>query len=207
MKTLREKRKREKTATAAKERLLDAAQELMLSKGFAATTVDEICEAAELTKGCFFHYFESKDELGRVLLERFCCGAEEMHKGLCGDAEDPLEQVYNYIDGFVKLSKDPVMGRGCLLGTFAQELSDANPQIRNACAKGFESWARQFGGMVARAKSKYAPHASFKPEELAEHLIAILEGSLILAKTQKSMKVIEKNLLHFRKYLQTIFGR
>src|SRR3989338_3643231 len=88
-----------------KDRLLDAAKRLMLAKGFAATTVDEICEGAKLTKGSFFHYFESKDQLGKVLLERFCAEGQQMHEACCGAETDPLKRVYNYIEGTIALSK------------------------------------------------------------------------------------------------------
>src|SRR5437660_2207426 len=51
-----------------KRKLLSAAEKLILKKGFTATTVDDICGVAGLTKGSFFHYFENKDELGKAVL-------------------------------------------------------------------------------------------------------------------------------------------
>lgn len=185
-----------------RERLLDAAQELMLAKGFAATTVDEICDKAQLTKGSFFHYFESKDALGEQLLERFCAQGEALHASLCRNETDPLKRVYNYIDGAIKLATDPVMGKGCLLGLFAQELCDTNPQIQEACKKGFDAWAKGFGNELAKAKAAYAPNASFDPRELADHLIAVMEGSMILGKARRDMSVMAKNLEHFKAYLK-----
>ena len=190
-----------------KERLLNAAQALMVTQGFAATTVEEICEQAKLTKGSFFHYFESKDELGTVLLKRFCDAGDQLHRSWCGKERDLLKRVYRYIDGMVTLTRDPVMRRGCLLGTFAQELCDSHPAIRQQCAKGFEAWAVQFGEELARAKARYAPEASFDPTELAEHLIAIMEGSLILGKARNNMQVVARNLRHYKRYLQSLFGR
>ena len=188
-----------------KARLLDAAQALMLEKGFTATTVDEICEAAKLTKGSFFHYFESKDQLGKELLERFCASGQQLHQGFCGKETDPLKRVYAYVDGAMKLAADPVMGKGCLLGLFAQELADTNPAIREVCCEGFKVWATHFGKELARAKARYAPRAAFDPKELAEHLIAIMEGSMILGKARGNMKVMAQNLRHFRAYLEQVF--
>ena len=190
-----------------KERLLDAAQALMLAKGFSATTVDEICEQAKLTKGSFFHYFKSKEALGQALLQRFCETGDRLHHSLCGKERDPLKRVYAYIDGVITLSRDRVMSRGCLLGTFAQELCDSHPAIRRQCANGFEAWAVQFGEELRRAKARYAPRAAFDPKELAEHLIAIMEGSLILGKARNNMKVVERNLRHYARYLRSLFGR
>ena len=190
-----------------KERLLDAAQELMLAKGFAATTVDEICEKAKLTKGSFFHYFESKDELGKELLERFCEEGARRNEALFGQESDPLKRVYHYIDAMVKHAQETATGKGCLLGTFCQELSDVSPKIREVCAKAFAAWAKRFGEELAEAKAKYAAMASFDPQSLAEHFIAIQEGSLILGKAKKDMKVVQRNLLHFKEYLKSLFKR
>ena len=191
--------------SAARGRLLDAAQALMLAQGFAATTVEEICEAAKVTKGCFFHYFESKDELGTVLLERFCQSSQALHQGLCGAEADPLKRVYAYIDGTIKLSQDPVLSKGCLLGLFSQELADTNPTIRKACCEGFEEWAKGFTKELTAAKARYAPKTSFSPKEVAEHFIAVLEGSMILGKTRKDMRVMAQNLRHFKAYVTSLY--
>ncbi len=177
----------------------------MLAKGFAATTVDDICEAAEVTKGSFFHYFESKDQLGREVLERFCASGQKMHGACCSHEADPLKRVYTYIDNLIKLSKDPAMRQGCLLGLFSQELGDTNPQIRAACKKGFDDWAKTFGEEVAQAKAAHAPRASFDPKELAEHLIAVMEGSMILGKARHDMSIIGQNLAHFKAYVKSLF--
>ena len=190
-----------------KERLLDAAQSLMLAKGFAATTVDEICEAAKLTKGSFFHYFESKDELGKTVLERFCANGKQMLEAVYGGERDPLKRVYRQIEAFAMMSQDPNLNKGCLLGCFAQELSDTHPQIRAICRREFDAWAERFGQELARAKAEYAPKASFDSQELAEHFIAVVEGSMILGKARRDMKVVAQNLRHFKAYVQSLFKR
>jgi TetR/AcrR family transcriptional repressor of nem operon len=196
-----------KTAQAdspTRTRLLDAAQALMLSKGFTATTVEEICEKAKLTKGSFFHYFASKDELGRVLLERFCADGERMHAAFAGADPDPLKRVYAYLDNFVKEAAASPMP-GCLMGMFAQELCDLNPEIRATCERGFAGWAKAFGHLLAEAKAARAPKRLFEPQALAEHLIAVLEGSLILARAKEEPGVVVQNLRHYAAYVKSLF--
>lgn len=187
-----------------KERLLNAAQELVLAKGFAATTVDEICEQAKLTKGSFFHYFESKDQLGQEMLQRFCSSSAQMHRAFSGSDKDPLKRVYNYIDGVIKLSQDPQMGKGCLLGLFSQELC-GDEKIRQACEKGFDDWIRQFGEELAQAKAKHPPRKPFNPQEVAEHMVAVIEGALILNKAKADRRLVTRHLEHFRAYVQGLF--
>ena len=79
-----------KTLPATKQKLMDAAQPLMIQNGYVATTVDEICAAAEVTKGAFFYHFDSKEALARELLERFMCCQGEMLAGSCCGQDDPL---------------------------------------------------------------------------------------------------------------------
>ena len=188
-----------------KARLLDAAEGLMLAKGFVATSVDDVCEAAKLTKGSFFHYFESKEQLGCELLARFCATGQRLHQSFCGQERDPLKRVYGYINAAARMAQDPVMRKGCLLGGFAQELCETHPGIRAVCQQGFEAWAAHLAGELEQAKARYAPKASFKPRELAEHFIAILEGSLILGKVRKDMNVVAQNLRHFKQYVKSLF--
>ena len=191
----------------ARERLLDSAERLMLAQGFAATSVEEICRGAKLTKGSLFHYFDSKEALGQAALERFCQSEAKLHAGFCGVEKDPLKRVYNYIDGAIKLSRGPSVEQGCLLGAFAQELCDSSPKIRDACEQGFAAWTSAFAEELASAKARYAPRAAWDPEELAEHFIAILEGSMILGKAGRGKQVVARHLHHYRRYLEHLIGR
>ena len=122
-----------------REKLLAAAEQLMLTKGFVATTVDEICAAAGLTKGGFFHYFKSKEELGKAALDRFChVRLKLMQESPSQKKKDPLERVYGWVDFAIEMSKSPMAKNGCLLGNFAQELSDTHPAMRSLCARRFK---------------------------------------------------------------------
>src|SRR5262245_29948017 len=141
-----------------KQKLLDAAQELMLAKGYTATSVDEICEAAGLTKGSFFHYFEGKEHLGRVVAQHFYASMQQLFQSApFHQKEDPLDRVFGRVDFLIDLSRGPQSGRGCLLGTFVQELSATHPTIRSVCANCFDEAARSFKRDLDEAKAKYAP--------------------------------------------------
>jgi len=190
----------------AREKLLDAAQRLMLVKGYPATTIDEICGAAKLTKGSFFHYFESKEDLGKALLDRYASSGQRMEwSALRMNNRDPLERVYGYLDFSARLYQRPHGRNGCLLGNFAQELSETHPEIRSLCAEGFDEWAAMFKQTLDEAKRKHRPRATLDTQSLAEHFIAVLEGSLILGKAHRNMGIVRKNLRHFKQYLKMIF--
>ena len=190
-----------------KEALLNSAQDLMLEKGFVATSVDEICCSSETTKGSFFHYFKSKEELGKELVERFAQSVRGfMEEALLSAGDDPLDRVYALIDVFIKSSEHPEF-KGCLVGMFSQELSKTHPEIMAICTKSFEGATDIIKENLSQAKIKYAPKASFDADSLAEHFIAISQGSMIMMKAQQDRSIIKKNLMHFKQYLKYIFGK
>jgi TetR/AcrR family transcriptional repressor of nem operon len=196
------------TDSPTRQKLLDAAQELMLAKGYTATSVDEICEAAQLTKGSFFHYFEDKEHLGRAVAEHFANSMREVFQSApFHRKEDPLDRVFGRVDFLIEMSRSPQGPKGCLLGTFVQELSATHPTIRSVCATCFEETARNFQQDLAEAKAKYAPRARWSTQSLAEHLTAVAQGAIILAKARQDPKVMEESLLHFREYLKCLFNR
>lgn len=191
-----------------KEKLLDAAQQLMLAKGFPATTVDEICEAAGFTKGSFFHYFESKEHLGKEVLDHFYFSLQQtIQQGAFRKKSDPLQRVYGYVDRLIEMTKNPQAPSGCLLGHFTQELSNTYPEIRESCAQHFAEWAATLKQDLDEAKAQYAPKAPFDTQSLAEFFIAVMQGSRILAAAKQDSKVFEQNLQHFKRYVKSLFEK
>jgi TetR/AcrR family transcriptional repressor of nem operon len=190
-----------------RQKLLDAAQELMLTKGYTDTSVDEICAAAGLTKGSFFHYFEGKEHLGMLLAERFHTAKQQMFQAApCRQKTDPLERVFGFVDFLIEMSRSPMAAKGCLLGTFVQELSQTHPKIRAVCAVCFDETANALKQDLDEAKAKYTPDAPWSPQSLAQHLLAVAQGAIILAKARQDPKSVEESLGHFRKYLECLFA-
>jgi len=198
-----------KTARAespTKDKLLEAAQRLMLAKGFPATTVEEICEAAGLTKGSFFHYFETKDDLGKAVLDRYAeRGLGALETAPFRRQRDPLKRIIVSINYWIDFLNDPSTECGCLLGNFAQELSDTHPKIRVQCARYFDRWTQMLKQDFDEARSVYRPRAQIDTQGLAEHYVAVIEGALLLTKAKSDRKVFERNLTHLKRYIRTVF--
>src|SRR6267154_897877 len=142
-----------------KRKLVDAGVALMRQRGFSATTVDDICAEAGVTKGGFFHYFKSKDDLASAALVRF----HELKAKHYADAPfrklaDPLDRVFGRLD-FAKEASGGAKGltKGCLMGMFAQELSFTHPELRSLCQDKLARIAKDFATDLAEAKALYAP--------------------------------------------------
>lgn len=190
-----------------KVKLLQAAEDLMLRNGYAATTVEEICEAAGVTKGGFFHYFENKHQIAVDALRRFFAGqAAAFSAAPYRKLADPLLRVYGYLDFLKERAKSPAATRGCLVGTLAQEMAISDKEIRAVCSHCFELAADDLRKDLAAAKSEHCPRARWTPHSLAEHCVAVLQGSLILVKTSGDTTVLAENAEHLKRYLEHLFG-
>jgi TetR/AcrR family transcriptional repressor of nem operon len=191
-----------------KRKLVDAGVTLMRARGFNATSVDEICSAAGVTKGGFFHYFKSKEELARTALERFREGkAQDFAAAPFRKLADPLDRIFGRLD-FVKASTGGKSGltKGCLIGVFAQELSFTNPELRRASREAFLRTADDLEKDLAEAKALHAPGADFDPKKLSLFYVSIIQGGLMMAKAAESNDVMMDNLEQFRAHLQNLFG-
>lgn len=194
-----------RSATDTREKLLTSAIDLALSKGFAAMAVDEVCEAANVTKGAFFYYFKSKEALGEAMLERWVSGgAHSYATAPFLQKADPLDRLYGYIDFTIELTMNGPLG--CLVGVLSQELWQTHPSIRTHCAEAFNGWADGLQQLMEEGKRLHAPGATFEPRSLAYHFIAVFEGALILARSLGQKEVVAEHLNHFKHYAKALFG-
>jgi TetR/AcrR family transcriptional regulator, transcriptional repressor for nem operon len=183
--------------------LLDAALKVIRAKGYSATTVDDICAAAGVTKGSFFHHFANKEELA-IEATRYW---NDMTGGLFANApyqqvSDPRERILAYIDFRAQIVQGDLGDVTCLLGTMVQETYDSHPAIRAACREGIESHARTLVPMIAQAKALYAPAADWNADNLALYTQAALQGAFIVAKAQGNSEIAVKFIAHLRDYVQ-----
>jgi TetR/AcrR family transcriptional repressor of nem operon len=190
--------------SSTRERLLDAAIGLSLEKGFADTTVAEVCERADLTKGAFFHYFNDKEAMGKAVLEQWIANGNANYGAApLWELADPLERLYGYIEFTAELTRTGPCG--CLVGIYSQELWQSQPELRADCEAAFTAWADGLSQLFEEAKVRHAPKAAFDPRSLAYHFIAVFEGGLILARAYKRPAIVGEQLEHFKRYVQSLF--
>ena len=189
-------------------KLVDAGIALMRARGYNATTVDEICAAAGVTKGGFFHYFKSKDDIARAAVAHFFDDRVASYEAAPFRREkDPLDRVFGRLD-YVKntVGDKSHVTKGCLIGMFAQELSVTNPGIREVCQNFFGRMVRDFTQDLADAKAQHAPDAQFDPQMMAQFYHSIVQGSLMLSKIAGNNQVLHDNIEQFRNLLKFHFG-
>jgi TetR/AcrR family transcriptional repressor of nem operon len=191
-----------------KRRIVEAGVGLMRAQGYNATSLDDICAEAKVTKGGFFHYFRNKEEIARAAVEDFAeAKVREFQDAPFRKLADPLERVFGRLDYVTESACATRRTKGCLIGTLAQELAFSNTQLRQACGKWFAHVAADVGKDLAEAKALHAPRTSFDPQKLAALYVTIIQGSILMAKTSENNDATVDNVTEFRRYLEFLFGK
>jgi len=193
---------------SAKGKILDTALSVIRSKGYAATTVDDLCAAASVTKGAFFHHFKSKADLAVAAAGHW----SEVTGGLFRSAPyhshaDPLDRVLGYIDFRKSLLKGAVPEFTCLVGTMVQETYDSHPAIRDACARSIAGHAAHVEADIRQAIEAHGIDPPWTAASLALYTQAVLQGAFILAKAKGSAEVAGDCVDHLHRYVESLFNR
>lgn len=199
-------KKKAKDGSGTRVKLLDAARDVIRAKGYNATTVDDICAAAGVTKGGFFHHFQSKEQLGIAAAEQF----GEMAAAIFGSAPyrqlpDPRDRVLGYVDFRGAMFQWEIGQYTCLLGTMVQEVYATHPEVRAACDRQMSDHVAELVKDLEAARQLYAPDAPWSAQTVGYFMQAVLQGSFIFAKAKQGPEVALECLRHLRRYLETLF--
>lgn len=195
-------------STATRARLLEAARDVIRAKGYTATTVDDICAEAKVSKGSFFHHFATKEELGVAAIEAF----DAMATALFAEApytrlRDPRDRVLGYVDFRSAILQGDIAHYTCLMGTTVQETYATHPDLRAACDRGMSAHIAVLVRDIEAAKKRYAPNAAWTAESVGYFMQSVLQGAFIYAKVKQGPEVAVECLAHLRRYLEELLGK
>ena len=185
-----------KTATDSRSRILRTAKELFHSRSYADVGVKEICDAAKVQKGSFYHFFPSKRDVALAVIEDM---ADDWANGFVAEAFDPelspMERLEYLVDAayyWQKAAKD-IEGHmpGCLFGNLALEISTRDDVMRGKLNAVFAKAQARFEHTLSQAVEE----GSLTPMDIgltASAMLAYLEGVLLLAKSHNDPDLVMK---------------
>jgi len=192
-------------------KILDAAKSLVMSKGFAGTSIDDILKETKLTKGAFFHHFKGKAELARELVQRYALNDLRMFERFVAEAEsrsdDPLEQTNIFLEMFedyISDSDDPAPG--CMYAVYTYESMQFDPSVLDFVADTLRRWTSIYVRKYQEVIDRYEPAIPVTARQLAELTVAVIEGGLIFQRAYGDVKVTGRQSEQFRNYLHLLFG-
>ena len=192
----------------SKTKLLDAALHVIRAKGYSATRIEDICAAAGLTKGSFFHHFKSKEDLALAAAGYWIEGTGALFAAAPYHAPaDPLHRLLAYVDFRKALLMGELPDFTCLVGTMVQEVYDTHPALREACNRSIAGHAATLVPDIEEAMRRRGIHPEWTAESLALYTQAAIQGAFILAKAQHSPEVAAACIDHLRRYIELLFAQ
>ena len=189
-----------------KDKLLLAAEQRFLQKGYTATTVDEICSSAGATKGAFFHHFPSKEALALTVVEnhgqrRFdlLTQSPDLH------TDNSVQRAMAFID-HVSNTLMTIEEPACLVAALTLEMAGVNPKFKAVCAEAFERMNAFAADVFDAALSAQGVTGGPSPRALADQFIASYQGALVLARAHGQRQVIEAVIGQFRAHFRTVLA-
>lgn len=190
----------------ARTRLLEAARDVIRERGFTATSVEDLCKAAGVTKGAYFHHFKTKEDLGVAAAAYWAETTSAFFQDApYHDHADPYDRIIGYVEFRKQIIDGDLAEFTCLVGTMAQEVYDTHPAIRDACAASIFGHAATLEPDIAAIMKARGIKADWTPASLAAHTQAVLQGAFILAKATGDRAIARESVDHLKRYLTLLF--
>jgi TetR/AcrR family transcriptional repressor of nem operon len=194
-----------------RKRILDAAQESVLAKGFDATSIDEIVAVSGITKSGFFYHFREKNALASALIEQHIDFEDELFDDLFKRAgelsDDPLQIMLIGLKFMAELIEDMPNGHpGCVVATavYQDRLFDKN--VRDANRRAVLGWRKRFRKMFDEIAAVYPARDEVDPKHLADMVSGVIEGGIILSRAVNEPKVTSQQVMLLRSYIKLLFS-
>lgn len=194
-----------------KNRILTAARTLVLERGFTGTSLDDILDEAGLTKGAFFYHFKNKQDLARELIGQYGEDNQTLFEHLSARTDeitdDPLESVLTFLRLFEQIVEEQgEQLKGCLLASYVYERQQFDPSVQSDVRACLQEWSRLYEERFAKLLAVRRPRVAVTAEELAEMIVCIIEGGLILYRSYGDYRLMLRQLRQFRAYLELLFS-
>lgn len=186
---------------------MNAALTLVRRQGWAATSVEQLCRAAGVTKGAFFHHFESKEALGLAAAAHWSAvtaplfAQADYHR-----RADPLARVLGYLDFRAAIAKGPLEAFTCFAGTTVQETFALSESLREAAGACITDHAATLVADLSAAIARYPPREDVTAESLALFTQTVLQGGFVVAKARGDRAPLLDAIAHLRRYFHLLFG-
>ncbi|MDO9487131.1 MAG: TetR/AcrR family transcriptional regulator [Sphingomonadaceae bacterium] len=192
-------------------RLMDLAEDAIIHKGFAATSIEELVEAAGITKSGFFYHFRDKNDLARQLIARFIARDDAINDQLEARArvlsDDELQSFLIFLKLFAETMDDlPELHPGCLVSAITYQDRSFDHEVSRLIEEGVRSWRARFHGWLLKIADRYPPRLPVDLEALADHFNVIVDGSIMTSRALRDPSIIGRQTRLMHDFVRLLFA-
>lgn len=193
-----------------RERILDIAYEAVIRKGFASTSIEELVEAAGITKSGFFYHFKDKTDLARQLIETYTGRNVQFLDDLSQRARELSDDPLHSFLIFLKLYAEQMEAQteahpGCMVATVTFQDQSWDQGIRQLVIDQVLGWRARFIAWLEAAAAVYPPKGAASIEDLADAILAFTYGGMTLARALADNTAIRRQTMMFRETVRMHF--
>ncbi len=172
--------------------LVDIGTALFTQKGFGSTGLEEILQAAEVPKGSFYYYFDSKDAYAHAVIRNYAAYfARKLDKSLNDERRTPLARLKAFAsdatDGVLRFE----FKRGCLVGNLGQEMASLEEAYRVLLLEVLDTWRKRFERCIEEAREAGEIRTAVDSAALARFFWSAWEGAVLCAKLERSREPLD----------------
>lgn len=160
-----------------REKIITGAAEVFHRKGFNASTIDNIVDAAGVPKGSFYNHFKGKEDLAVEVIDRYRAAFE--HPSLVDHEGSPVARLTEYFGYLADRFAGDNFDKGCLLGNFANEMADHSPAIRARLTAVFDEWTDALAAVIRDGQQRGEIGSPQPAGRLAGFLLNASEGAIL----------------------------
>jgi len=189
------------TDVSTRDNLIEMGLQHMQETSYCSTGLNEVLALAGVSKGSFYHYFQSKVEFGSAVLQRYLELEVARAITLLGESKTaPIKRLRRYFEELISVyGPKGAMNGGCLLGNLSQEMANHSDLIQQTLQEGFRIWEVAIDAVLLEAVTRGELPPKAKTMDMASFILNSYEGALLRAKAERSEAPL-------RLFLQMIFG-
>ena len=181
-------------------RIVEAARHLFWEKGYAATGLAELLARAEANSGSFYHFFESKDDVLRTVLDTYVAMLDPfVLQPAWSSTTDPIARVFALLEGYRQRLVDTDCRYGCPIGRLALEIDPENTPAHELISRNFSAWRQAVEGCLRAA-------GLVGPDDGAALVLAVMEGAVMQARASRSIEPFDACIRQLRLFLKARVG-
>ena len=201
-----------KNGVITRTRILDAAEQLVIENGFAATSVDQVIAASGTSKGAFFHHFASKLELAQSLVDRYAAAdIEHLDQAVAqvvAATADPVRRVIDFVRIFEDGAEDLMAAQSsCLYVSILTERQLASSGTADQIEHAIRAWRTALSRLLRDALATVSDAPEVDPDALADHVFVTFEGAFILCRSTSDSAHMRAQLTVLRHLFEGLLVR